>query len=125
VEGTIVIERARGEMRRAVDAGELGLGWLAPVVANLSGRPLAARVVADGDTVDCGCVVPPGAAMHLGYYRAAGATAVLLSDSAGWTARLGALETLRDSVTGVAAARVDSASLRPPPRPAPNRDRGS
>jgi hypothetical protein len=124
VEGMILAERAAGEMVRVVDAGREGEGWIAPLVTNLAGRPLAALVVTDGDTVDCGCVVPSGGTMHLGYYRAAGGTAVLLADSAGWSARVGALEAVRDSVTGTARVRVDSATLRPPPRPAvPNRRR--
>ncbi len=116
VEGTFLVDRARGEIRRVVDAGELGEGWLAPLVTNRTGRTLAPRVVSDGDTLECECVVPPGETLHLGYYRAAGATAVLLSDSAGWSARVGALEAVRDSVTGVASVRVDSATLRPPRR---------
>jgi hypothetical protein len=119
VEGVILAERAAGEMVRVVDAGKEGEGWLAPVVTNLAGRPLAVRVVTDGDTVDCGCVVPAAGTMHLGYYRTAGGTAVLLADSAGWTGRVGALETVRDSVTGVAPVRADSATLRPPRRPPP------
>ncbi|HUF34981.1 MAG TPA: serine/threonine-protein kinase [Gemmatimonadales bacterium] len=124
VEGTILVERAGGEMRREVYAGEAGEGWLAPIVTNLAGRPLGAVVVADGDTIDCRCLVRPGETMHLGYYRAAGGTAVLVSDAAGWTARLGALEAERDSVTGAVALRVDSATLRPPRRPAPPSSRG-
>ena len=125
VEGMILAERAAGEMLRVVDAGKVGEGWLAPVVTNQAGRPLAVRVVTDGDTVDCGCIVPAGGTMHLGYYRAAGGTAVLLADSAGWTGRVGALETVRDSVSGVAPVRADSGSLRPPRRPeAPGGRRG-
>jgi hypothetical protein len=116
VEGAIVAERARGEIRRSVTAGILGEGWLAPVVTNRAGRTLEARVVSRGDTIDCGCVVAPESTLHLGYYPAAGATAVLLADSAGWTARLGALEASRDSLSGVAALVVDSAVLRAPAR---------
>ena len=56
--------------------------------------------------------------MHLGYYRAAGGTAVVVSDSTGWSGRLGALEATRDSLTGRVVVRVDSSALRPPPRPA-------
>ena len=117
VEGSIVVERARGEIRRVVGAGALGEGWLAPVVTNAAGRPLEARVVSEGDTIECDCVVGPGQTMHLGYYPAAGATAVLLADRAGHTVRLGALEASRDSLSGVAALRVDSATLRGPPPP--------
>ena len=119
VEGMILADRAAGEMVRVVDAGPDGEGWLAPVITNLAGRPVAVRVLSDGDTVDCGCVVSPGSTLHLGYYPAAGGTAVLLADSAGWSGRVGALETLRDSVTGAAPVRVDSGSLRPPRAPAP------
>ncbi|HYC32196.1 MAG TPA: serine/threonine-protein kinase [Gemmatimonadales bacterium] len=123
VEGGFVVERADGEIRRVVDAGLVGEGWLAPVVTNLAGRPLTARVVVDGDTVDCGCVLAPGGTMHLGYYRAAGGTAVLVSDSRGWSGRLGALEATRDSATGRVAVQVDSAALRPPEQPADRRRR--
>jgi hypothetical protein len=125
VEGMILAERASGEMVRVVDAGKDGEGWLAPVVTNRAGRPLGVRVVTDGDTVDCDCVVPAGGTMHLGYFRAAGGTAVLLADSAGWSGRVGALETVRDSVTGVAPVRADSATLRPPRRPPPPGRRGT
>lgn len=124
VEGTILVDRPRGEIRRVITAGELGEGWLAPVVTNRAGRPLAAVVVAAGDTVDCRCVLQPGETLHLGYYPAAGATAVLLSDSAGWTVRLGALEATRDSVSGTVLLSVDSTELRPPgrrPRSPPRR----
>ena len=117
VEGAFLVDRADGEIRRVVDAGPVGEGWLAPVVTNLAGRALSASVVVDGDTIPCGCVLPPGVTLHLGYYRAAGGTAVLVSDRAGWSARLGALEATRDSVTGRVAVLVDSAALRPPPRP--------
>jgi hypothetical protein len=120
VEGTFAVDRARGEIRRVVYAGEMGEGWLAPVVRNRSGRALTVLVVAEGDTIDCGCVVPPGQAMNLGYYRAAGGTAVLVSDTAGWSARLGALEAMRDSLTGLATLEVDSTMLRPPSPRAPH-----
>jgi hypothetical protein len=88
------------------------------VVTNLAGRTLKASVVVDGDTLKCGCVLPPGQTVHLGYYRAAGGTAVLVSDSTGWSGRLGALEARRDSLTGRVVVQVDSATLRPPSRPA-------
>lgn len=114
VEGAIHADRARGEMRRVIAADAEEGVWIAPVVSNRAGRPLEAAVVASGDTTRCDCFIPPGATMHLGYYRGDGATAVLVRDSAGWTARLGPLEAERDSVSGVAEARVDSASLRPP-----------
>ena len=123
VEGGFVVDRARGEIRRVVDAGLVGEGWLAPVVTNLAGRALTARVVVDGDTVECGCVLPPGGTMHLGYYRAAGGTAVLVSDQRGWWGRLGALEAIRDSLTGRVVVQVDSAALRPPARPVDARRR--
>ncbi|HEX6105404.1 MAG TPA: serine/threonine-protein kinase [Gemmatimonadales bacterium] len=117
VEGAILEDRVEGELRRTLDAGLPGEGWLAPVVTNVAGRPLSARVVVDGDTMDCRCEIPPDETMHLGYYRAAGGSAVLLADAAGWTGRLGALEAARDSVTGVVPLQVDSTMLRPPARP--------
>ncbi len=100
-----------------MDAGPVGEGWLAPVVTNLAGRPVSASVVVDGDTIPCACLLAPGVTLHLGYYRAAGGTAVLVSDRAGWSGRLGALEATRDSVTGRVPVLVDSAALRPPSRP--------
>jgi hypothetical protein len=114
VEGVILADRAEGEMQRAVEAGVLGEGWLAPVVTNLSGRTIVPRVVSERDTFECECALAQGESMGLGYYPATGGSAVLVTDSAGWSGRIGALEAIRDSVTGLAAVRVDSATLRPP-----------
>ena len=120
VEGVILADRAEGEMRRSVEAGLLGEGWLAPVVTNLTQRTIVPRVVSDRDTFECECALAPGETMSLGYYPATGGSAVLVTDSAGWSGRIGALEAIRDSVTGLAAVPVDSATLRPP-HPEPRR----
>lgn len=117
--GTIVAERVRGETRRVVTAGDEGGARFAPVVVNRSGRAVAITVVAGRDSVDCGCLVPDGDSIRLGYYRHPERGALRIADQAGWSARFTALDTLRDSASGRVLVRVDSVDLRAPMRRPP------
>jgi hypothetical protein len=115
VEGTIVANRARGELREVVDAETGGDIWFAPVLVNRAGRPLAVSVLTGGDSLACDCLVAPGDSVPLGYYPLAESSAVLVGDAGGWSVRLDSLEELRNPVTGSVVLRVDSSALHPPP----------
>jgi hypothetical protein len=115
VEGTILADRARGELREVVDAENHGEPWFAPLLINLAGRPLSASVIDETDSVECGCTVASGDSIRLGYYRLAATSAVRIGDAKGWTARYDSLDELRDPLTGSVLLRVDSTDLTAPP----------
>jgi hypothetical protein len=87
---------------------------------------LTAAVITQGDTLDCGCSVAPGASIRLGYYPLDLTSAVRVRDTAKATGKFNALLTGVDSVTGVVVIHVTPSSLVPPPiRPAPARPRAA
>ena len=114
VEGAIVAERVDGEIRRVVDAESDGQTRFAPTLVNQADRPLRVAVVSPTDSVDCDCRVPSGASQRLGYYRYTAGTALRVTDSRGWTARLTDLDDQRDPVSGAVVVRVSRHDLHPP-----------
>ena len=114
VEGAIVAEPVTGEIHRVVDAEAGGQARFAPVVVNETGRPLAVAVVGAGDSLDCECRISTGDSIRLGYYRYSDSTALRVTDSRGWSARLIELGDRRDPVSGEVVVRVSRADLRPP-----------
>lgn len=123
VQGTIVTDPARGELREVVDAETGGEVWFAPVLINRASRPLAVSILTGGDSLDCDCVVAPGDSVALGYYPLAEPSALLVGDEHGWSARLDSLDEVRNPVTGSVVFRVDSTVLVAPPAPRPARSR--
>ncbi len=114
VEGSILADRARGELRRVIDAETGDQTRFAPMVVNRTSRPLEVTMLTGGDSIDCRCPIPPGDSLQLGYYRLAGPSAVRLRDDRGRVGRFSILALPRDSVTGEVAIRVEPGALRAP-----------
>jgi hypothetical protein len=121
LEGAFVAERVQGEIHRVVDAGYGGQPRFAPMLVNEAGRPLSVAVVGPGDSLDCDCRISSGDSLRLGYYRYTEGTALRVTDSRGWSARLTGLGGRRDGASGEVVVRVSRADLRPPPRATPRR----
>jgi hypothetical protein len=124
VEGSILADSARGELRRVVTAGTGGQAWFTPIVVNATNRSVRVSVMSGGDSIDCHCGIASGDSLRLGYYPLESASAVRVTDKAGRTARFQSLGLLADSITGAAAIRVTAATLRAlatPPGPARRR----
>jgi hypothetical protein len=131
LEGSILADTARGELRRVVNAGSGGRVWFTPMVVNATSRALRVSVMSRGDSADCHCRLAPGDSLRLGYYPLDSESAVRVTDEAGRTARFQSLTLLTDQVTGAAPIRVSAATLRlasapprtvrkgPPPPPNP------
>ncbi|MEZ0335759.1 MAG: serine/threonine-protein kinase [Gemmatimonadales bacterium] len=114
VQGSIVVDRARGEIREVVDAETGGDVWFVPVMVNRSGRPLAVSVLSRRDSIACNCPVAPGDSVRLGYYPLQPSSVVRVDDESGMTARFDSLDERRNPVTGSVVLRVDSSSLARP-----------
>jgi hypothetical protein len=115
VEGSIVRNGGRGELREIVAAGAGGRSRFSPLVVNRTTRRLQAAVVTDGDTLDCACSVAPGDSIRLGYYPLDLSSSIRVRDTTQATAKFNALLTGVDSVSGVVVVRVTPSSLVPPP----------
>jgi serine/threonine protein kinase len=116
VEGSIVSDDARGEVREIVGAGSGGRPRFSPLVVNTTGRRLHVLVVSGRDTSDCGCSIPPGDSLRLGYYPLVPGSGVRVRDTTHATGRFDAMLTGVDSVSGSVVFRVASSSLIVPPR---------
>jgi Protein kinase domain len=119
LEGSILADSARGELRRVVTAGSGGRSWFMPIVVNGSAGPLRVSVMSGRDSIDCRCGIGPGDSLPLGYYSLGPGSAVRVTDRGGRTARFQSLGLLADSVTGAAVIRVSSRTLKSvgaPPR---------
>jgi hypothetical protein len=117
LEGSILADTARGELRRVVNAGTAGRPWFTPIVVNATPRTLRVSVMSGRDSADCHCLVAPGDSLQLGYYPLDNRSAVRVTDKAGRTARFQSLALLADRATGAALIRVTAATLRVPSTP--------
>jgi hypothetical protein len=115
VEGSIVSDEPRGELRQVVGAAAGGRARFSPLVVNRAGRPIHVAVVNGGDTLDCDCRIAPGDSLRMGYYPLGLLSFVLVRDSALATGKFNAVLTGVDSISGLAVFRVTAASLVPPP----------
>jgi hypothetical protein len=113
LEGSIVKDGVRGELREVVAAGADGIPRFSPVVVNATERPLSAIVVAGRDTTPCGCSIAPGHALRLGYYLLAPGSAVEVQDTARARGRFDPVELGVDSLTASVIIRVSPGSLVP------------
>jgi hypothetical protein len=120
LEGSILADTARGELRRVVNAGTGGRAWFTPILVNAGSRAVRVSVMSGRDSVDCHCRVAPGDSLRLGYYPLDTGSAVRVTDKAGRTARFQSLTLLVDSVTGAAPIRVTASTLRAPAAPPGN-----
>ena len=124
LEGTIASDEVRGDIRGEVIAARDGRRRFSPMVVNRSRRPVSASVVIGRDTTECGCVIPPGDSLRLGYYAAVPGSQVRVRDSAGAVGRFHLDPTGIDSTSGaVVFAVTDRSLIRPPtpPRDEPSR----
>ncbi|MFL5496317.1 MAG: serine/threonine-protein kinase [Gemmatimonadales bacterium] len=112
LEGSILVDTARGELRRVVSAGTGGRLWFTPIVVNATPRALRVSVMSGDDSADCHCRVAPGDSLRLGYYPLGSGSAVRVTDRAGRTARFQALTLPADRATGAIPIRVTAATLR-------------
>ena len=94
LEGAIVNDEVRSDIREEVSAADGSGRWFSPLVVNRTRRALSAAVLTSGDTVDCGCRIPAGDSIRLGYYPDArgrpGSSARFLGCRAALRARPGA-----------------------------------
>ena len=116
VEGTIVRDDVRGEVRQIVGAGTDGRRWFSPLVVNATARRLRVAVVSGRDTSDCGCSIAPGDSLRLGYYPLVPAAGVRVRDTTRAMGRFDAMLTGVDSVSGAVVFRVAPSALIAPPR---------
>jgi len=118
LEGAIVTDDVRGEVREVVAAAADGRWWFSPLVVNGTGRHLAVSVVSGGDTTQCGCSIAPGDSLRLGYYPLVPGSGVLVRATGRATGRFDVMDAGVESTTGAVVFRVTDASLVPPPAPA-------
>ena len=121
LEGSVVRDKARGELREVVGAGALDGQRFSPLVVNGVGRRIRAIVIAGADSSECGCSVAPGDSIRLGYHALAPGSAVRVIDARGATARFDVAEAGVDSLSGAVTFHVTDGDLVAPPprRPAP------
>ncbi len=129
LEGSIVTDDVRGEVRRVVASTADGRPRFSPLVVNGTSRRIRATVVSGRDTMDCGCSIAPGDSLRLGYYALLPGSAVRVEDVRRASGRFDVARLGLDSITGGVVIRVTTASLatlpaRTPPaatraRPAP------
>jgi hypothetical protein len=111
VQGSVVADRARGEIREVVDAETGGDVWFVPVVVNRTDRPLGVTILGQRDTVACDCPVAAGDSVRLGYYPLEPGSVIQVENAAGIRARLDSLDERRNPVTGSVLVLVDSSLI--------------
>jgi len=117
LEGAILQDTVRGDVRREVVAAGDGQRRFSPMVVNGSHRAVDAAVVVGRDTTWCGCVIAAGDSLRLGYYTAASGSQVHVRDTGGAISRFPVDPTAVDSVTGAVVLRVGARSLTAPGKP--------
>jgi len=117
LEGSIVTNDARGDMREIVGAAADDQARFSPMVVNGTRRRLRVTVMSGGDTTDCRCSIAPGDSLRLGYYPLAPGSGVRVHDATRATGRFDAVATGVDSATGAVVFRVSPGSLALPPIP--------
>ena len=118
LEGSIVTDDPRGEVRAIVAAAADGQPLFSPLVVNGTRRRLRVTVVSGGDTTDCGCSIAPGDSLRLGYYPLEPGSGIRVHDTIRATGRFDALAVGLDSTSGAVAFRISPASLAVPAVPA-------
>ncbi len=113
LEGSIVRDEVRGEVREIVGAGPDGRRRFSPLLVNATPRPIRGTVVSGRDSADCACSIAPGDSLRLGYYLLLPGSGVRVHDTARATGRFDAMGAAVDSVSGAVVFRVTSASLAP------------
>jgi hypothetical protein len=130
LEGSIVRNDVRGEVREIVAAAANGRRWFSPLVLNGTRRRLTVAVIAGHDTIDCGCSIPSGDSLRLGYYLLQPGSGIRVHDARPAAGLLAVTAAGVDSASGAAVFRVSPGALavtapprravkRQPPRPNP------
>jgi Protein kinase domain len=122
LEGSILSDDVRGEVRRVVGARVDGRRRFSPMVVNATSRRLRITVLAGRDTADCGCAIAPGDSLRLGYYPLEPGSGVRVHDATRASGRFDAAATGVDSVSGEVVFRVTPNALRTLPPTAPALD---
>jgi hypothetical protein len=117
LEGSIVTDDPKGELREIVAAGANGRPRFSPVVVNATGRRLRVAVVSGSDTTDCGCSIAPGDSLNRGYYPLVPGSGIRVHDGTRAAARFDPVLVGVDSTTGAVIVRVTPASLTVPAAP--------
>jgi protein kinase-like protein len=125
LEGAIVTDDVRGELREVVAAAADGQRRFSPLVVNATRRPLSVAVVSGGDTTDCDCTIAPGDSLRLGYYPLEPGSGIRVHNAARASGRFDAVATGVDSTTGAVTFRVTPASLIAAPAPPARRRPGA
>jgi hypothetical protein len=127
LEGSIVTDAVRGDLREVVGAAADGRQRFSPLVVNGTPRPITVAVVSGGETTDCGCSIPPGDSLRLGYYPLEPGSGIRVRDTRRAAGHFGVAAAQVDSASGAARFRVSPASLAAPagPRKAAPRARPS
>jgi hypothetical protein len=119
LEGSIVTDDVRGEVRQVVASTADGRPRFSPLVVNGTSRRIRATVVSGRDTTDCGCSIAPGDSLRLGYYPLVPGSAVRIEDARRASGRFDVAGLGPDSVTGGIVIRVTTASLTTVPARTP------
>jgi hypothetical protein len=114
VADTVPIERPRGSVRLAARAEPRGRPYFAPLITNLTGRPL--RVIVNWrlqGAMPCACTVPPGAERQaIGYYPLFANSTVRVEDVQGRGAAFQNLGAQVDRESGVVRLQFSVGDLR-------------
>jgi hypothetical protein len=111
LQGTIAIEHPSGRMERFVDMWAGGKPVFAPLITNVSDRPVMVRVNAGLiGAQDCNCQVPPGSTrVHIGYYPLFGNSSVEVTSPDGKRASFKDLgPQVADKVAGAVGLRFEA-----------------
>jgi hypothetical protein len=111
LQGTIAIEHPSGRMERPVDMWASGKPVFAPLITNVSDRPVMVRVNAGLiGAQDCNCQVPPGSTrVHIGYYPLFGNSSVEVTSADGKRASFKDLgPQISDKVAGAVGLRFEA-----------------
>jgi hypothetical protein len=119
LEGSIVTDDVRGEVRQVVASTADGRPRFSPLVVNGTSRRIRATVVSGRDTTDCGCSIAPGDSLRLGYYPLVAGSAVRIEDAHRAGGRFDVAGLGPDPVTGGIVIRVTAASLTTVPARTP------
>ena len=123
LEGSIVAEEPRGELRQLVAAAADGRPRFSPLVVNATPWRLRVMVESGNDRADCGCIIAPGDSLSLGYYSLEPGSGIRVTNSARASGRFDAAAAGVDATTGAVVFRVTPRSLVVPGATRPNPSR--
>lgn len=111
-EGTFTAEHPMGELHAVIAANDAGRQRVVPFIVNTTPHAVRVSVVGPSDSAECGCFVPAGDSLALGYYAAAPEMAVRVTDVLGRTGRIEGFVASAQPETGRVRVQIDAADLR-------------